>query len=166
MKPAPAPSTYRPGGQLDVKDDTVHDPYFQRHKPAEPAGCSVCGAVFRNGRWQWLVRSAGAHLMRCPACSRIHDDMPAGWVTMEGEFARTHAHELLELARNVEAREKAAHPPQRIIAVERDGPKAVLTTTGLNRARGIGGAFHRAYKGELAVHYSADEYRLRVSWRR
>lgn len=37
MKPAvPPPSSYRPGGHIDVQDDTVHDPYFQRHKPAEP----------------------------------------------------------------------------------------------------------------------------------
>lgn len=166
MKRDPPPSTYRPGGHLDVKDDTVHDPYFQRHKPAEPAGCGDCGAVFHDGGWQWPIMPAGAHLMRCPACSRIHDDMPAAWVTIEGEFAQAHADELLELARNLEAREKAAHPLQRIIAIERDGSRAVLTTTGLNLARGIGDAFQRAYKGELDIHYSPDEYRLRVNWRR
>lgn len=166
MKPDPHPVTYRPGGHLDIQDDIVHDPYFQRHKPAEPAGCSECGAVFHEGRWQWLVMPVGAHLMRCPACSRIHDDMPAGWVTIEGEFASAHADELMELARNLEAREKAAHPLQRIMTVKRDGPRTVLTTTGLHLARGIGDAFHRAYKGELNVHYSPDEYRVRVNWRR
>lgn len=119
MKRDPPPFTYRPGGHLDVKDDTVHDPCFQRHKPAEPAGCGDCGAVFHTDRWQWLVMPAGVHQMRCPACRRIHDDMPAAWVTMDGEFAQAHADELLDLARNLEAREKAAHPLQRIIAIER-----------------------------------------------
>lgn len=167
MKPAPPPATFRPGRHIEVMDDPMHDPYFVRAKLAEPAGCSDCGAVFHGGRWQWMDMPADAHLTRCPACSRIHDDMPAGWVTMEGEFARSHAAELLELARNLEKREKQAHPLQRIMAVsDEEGGKVVVTTTGLNLARGIGEALQHAYKGELGIHYSPDEYRLRVDWKR
>jgi hypothetical protein len=167
MKPAPPPTpAFRPGRHLEVMDDPVHDPYFVREKLAEPAACSDCAAVFHEGRWQWLVKPEHAHLTRCPACSRIHDDMPAGWVTMEGEFAQAHTAELLELARNLELREKAAHPLQRIIAVAEEAGKVVVTTTGLNLARGIGEALQHAYKGKLDIHYSPDEYRLRVTWRR
>lgn len=166
MKPAPPPSTFRPGQHIKVIDDPSHDPYFIRAKPAEPAACSDCAAVFREGRWQWLDKPAGANLSRCPACSRIHDAMPAGWVTVEGEFALKHAAELLELARNLEAREKAEHPLQRIMAVTEEADKVVFTTTGLNLARGIGDAFQHAYKGELDIHYNPDQYLLRVNWRR
>lgn len=166
MKPAPPPSTFRPGRHIEVMDDPVHDPYFVREKFAEPTACRDCAAVFHEGRWQWMDKPENAHLTRCPACSRIHDDMPAGWVSMEGEFAQAHAAELLELARNLEAREKAAHPLQRIISVTEEAGKVVVTTTGLNLARGIGEALKHAYKGELKLHYSPDEYLLRVDWRR
>ena len=168
MKPVPPlRSTARPGRHFQVMDDPMHDPYFAREKLAGPAACSDCAAVFHEGRWQWLDRPERAHLTRCPACSRIHDDMPAGYVSMEGAFTQTHSAELLELARNLEAREKAEHPLQRIIAVtEEAAGKIVITTTGLNLARGIGEALQRAYKGELDIHFSPDQYLLRVDWRR
>lgn len=115
--PTPAPAAFRPGRHLDLMDDPMHDPYFVRGKLAGTAACSDCGVVFHGGRWQWPDKPEHAHLTRCPACRRIHDDMPAGWVSMEGEFVQAHATELLELARNLEKREKAEHPLQRIIAV-------------------------------------------------
>lgn len=163
---SPAPAAFRPGRHIDVMDDPMHDPYFVRGKLAEPAACGDCGAVFHAGRWQWLDKPEQAHLTRCPACSRIHDDMPAGWVSMEGEFVQAHATELLELARNLEKREKAQHPLQRIIAVTEETNKVVVTTTGLNLARGIGNALQRAYKGELEINYSPGQYLLRVNWQR
>jgi hypothetical protein len=165
MKPTPAPA-FRPGRHIEVMDDPEHDPYFVRAKPAGPAVCGDCGAAFHDGRWQWLLESEHARRTRCPACSRIHDGMPAGWVSMEGEFALEHAAGLLDLARNLEAREKAEHPLQRIMAVTQEPGKVIVTTTGLNLARGIGNALHHAYKGELDIHYAPDQYLLRVNWRR
>lgn len=165
MKPTHAPA-FRPGRHIEVMDDPIHDPYFVRGKPAGTAVCSGCGAVFHNGRWQWLLAPEQAHRTRCPACSRIHDGMPAGWVSMEGGFAHEHAAGLLALARNVETREKAQHPLQRILAISAEPGKVVVTTTGLNLARAIGIAVHHAYKGELDIHYAPDQYLLRVNWRR
>ncbi|HEX9171618.1 MAG TPA: BCAM0308 family protein [Telluria sp.] len=165
MKPIAAPA-FRPGRHIEVMDDPVHDPYFVRAKPAGPAVCSGCGAVFHDGRWQWLLAPEHAHRTRCPACRRIDDGMPAGWVSMEGDYAHAHAAGLLELARNLEAREKAEHPLQRIMAVSEEPGKVVVTTTGLNLARAIGNALHRAHKGELDIHCAPDQYLLRVSWRR
>jgi hypothetical protein len=31
-----------------------HDPYKSRRKLPEPTACPECGAVFREGRWQWV----------------------------------------------------------------------------------------------------------------
>jgi hypothetical protein len=31
-----------------------HDPYKARHKLPEPAACPECGAVFHEGRGQWV----------------------------------------------------------------------------------------------------------------
>ena len=42
-----------------------HDPYKARHKLPEPTVCSQCGAVFSEGRWQWVDKAAeGAHKER------------------------------------------------------------------------------------------------------
>ena len=79
--------------------ESRHDTYKARHKLPEPAVCPQCGAVFHDGRWQWLVKPAQAHEETCPACHRIHDDFPAGYVTVEGPFFKEHREELLHLAR-------------------------------------------------------------------
>lgn len=168
MKSAPPPpSTFRPGEhRREVMDELIDDPYFVREKFHEPTICSDCGAVFHEGRWQWTTKPENAHLTRCPACSRIHDELPAGYLTLEGEFLQAHKDELLEIARNLEAREKAEHPLQRIMAITEEDGKVTITTTALNLARGIGEALKHAYHGELQLHYSPGEYLLRAEWRR
>ncbi len=168
MKPAPPPPpAFRPGKHhLEVMDEPIEDPYFVRGKFAEPTVCSDCGAVFHEGRWQWTTTPENAHLKRCPACSRIHEELPAGYVSLEGEFMQAHKDQVLEIARNLEAREKAEHPLQRIMAVTEEDGKVLITTTGLNLARGIGEALKHAYKGELKLHYTPGDYMVRVEWRR
>ena len=38
-------------------EDTAHDPYRERHKPKGAAFCPTCGAIFEQGRWQWMAYS-------------------------------------------------------------------------------------------------------------
>ena len=82
-----APS-FHPGRHLEIFDGAVIDPYQQRGKYAEPTVCSDCGAVYQKGRWQWSSApvQAQAHNERCPACARIREDMPAGYLTIKGIF--------------------------------------------------------------------------------
>jgi NMD protein affecting ribosome stability and mRNA decay len=141
-----------------------HDPYRARRKPAEPTACPSCGAVFREGRWRWGAAPTGAHRDTCPACQRIRDGYPAGYVTLEGPFARAHRDEILSLARHVEAREKQTHPLQRIVATRADGEGLVVTTTDLHLARAIGDSVYAAYGGELEVHYAPEQPLARVRW--
>jgi NMD protein affecting ribosome stability and mRNA decay len=144
----------------------VHDAYKAKHKLPEPTVCPQCGAVFHEGRWQWLQVSADAHQEPCPACHRIHDHFPAGFVTLQGEFFLAHREEIMELAHNVEKHERAEHPLKRIMTIEEKNGAALVTTTDIHLARGIGEAIHNAYKGDLEYHYNPEEYLLRVSWMR
>ncbi len=167
MKPIPAsPIPFQEGRHLQLFDDPIHDPYQLREKLAEPCVCSDCGAVYHQGRWQWSVAPEHAAQVRCAACQRIHDHLPAGYVTLEGHFITQHHDEILQLIHHVEENEKREHPLQRIMALEQLPESLLVTTTDIHLARGIGEALHHAYQGDLDFHYNKEEYLLRVRWRR
>jgi len=144
--------------------EKVHDSYKAKGKIPEPNVCPQCGAVFHQGRWQWLAKPEGAHAETCPACLRIHDHYPSGFVTLHGSFLRDHHDEVLNLVHNIEKREKAEHPLKRIMDVEETGGDMVVTTTDIHLARSIGDALHRAYQGNLEYHYNPEQDLLRVEW--
>jgi len=146
--------------------ERVHDAYKAKGKLHEPSACSQCGAVFQQGRWQWLEAPPEAHRTICPACHRLHDDFPAGFLTMKGGFLRAHHDEIMHLVRNLEKHEREEHPLKRIMAVEENEGSMLVTTTDIHLARGIGEALHHAYQGELEFHYNPDQNLLRVSWAR
>lgn len=163
----PPPSTFHPGRHLEMLDEGIsHDPYQEREKLSEPAVCSDCGAVFHEGRWQWSKPPAHANQAICPACRRIHESQPAGYVTVQGQFAHDHREEVISLVRNLETHEKAEHPLKRIMSIEAQDDKLEITTTDIHLARGIGEALEHAYKGDLDYHYNKDQYLLRVHWQR
>ncbi|WP_435099573.1 BCAM0308 family protein [Arhodomonas sp. AD133] len=143
-----------------------HDTYRQREKPPEPSACPDCGAVFRNGRWQWGAADAGAHQHRCPACARIHDHVPAAFLTATGAFVRQHRDEIEALIRHREEHECREHPLKRIMAMTGTDDRIEITFTEPHLARGVGEALRHAYKGELEYHYADGAYLLRVSWHR
>lgn len=161
----PPAATFRPGRHLEILDDPLHDPYLERGKIAEPAVCGDCGAIYHQGRWQWGTPAAGAHAARCPACRRIQEGMPAGYLTIEGDFAQSHRDELLNLVRNLEQREKTEHSLKRIMAIDDADGKLMITTTDIHLARHLGEALQRAYQGDLDFHYNKEQYLLRLRWR-
>jgi NMD protein affecting ribosome stability and mRNA decay len=144
--------------------ERVHDAYKAKGKLHEPSVCSQCGAVFHEGRWQWLPVTADAHRETCPACHRIHDHFPAGFLSMKGEFFQSHRDEIMHLVRHHEQRERQEHPLQRIMAVEEKPGETLVTTTDIHLARDIGEALHHAYRGELEFHYNPEQNLLRVHW--
>jgi NMD protein affecting ribosome stability and mRNA decay len=157
---------WRPLRRDELRQELVHDSYKTKRKLAEPTRCPDCGAVYRDGRWTWGAASAGADEARCPACHRVRDRFPAGYVTLSGEFVGSHRDEVLHLVRNREAAEKAEHPLQRIMAVEDSADGVLVTTTDTHLARSIGEAVHAAFKGELEFKYNKEENLLRVQWTR
>ncbi len=149
-----------------LRQERVHDTYRMQHKPAEPAVCPACGAVFHGGRWQWLAAPVDAAAVTCPACHRVHDRFPAGFVHVGGPFFAAHRDEILQLLRHREAAEKAEHPLARVIAIEDEANGVVATTTDIHLARNLGDALHHAYQGDLDFHYNEAENLLRVFWER
>ena len=148
--------------------EEVHDPYMARNKPKEPTMCEVCGAVFSKGRWQWQPEPpAGAHRQRCPACQRIHDKVPAGILTMHGEFFGEHRDEIMRLVHNKVEEQKAQHPMKRLMAVQDSKDGGIeITFTDMHLPRGVGEAIERAYEGDLEIQYTEESGIVRVYWRR
>jgi len=157
---------FQPVSHDQLFQELVHDSYKAGHKLHEPTCCPDCGAVFQNGRWVWTAAPAAAHEARCPACHRIHDKFPAGFVTLKGAFLQAHREEILHLMRNHEAKEKAEHPLQRIMAIVEGDDGVTVTTTDTHLARDLAQSLHHAYKGELEFHYNKEDNLLRASWTR
>ena len=157
---------FEPIGREQLLQELVHDSYKAGHKLPDPTRCPDCGAVFQVGRWVWGTAPAGVHEERCPACRRIHDKYPAGFVMLKGAFLQQHRDEILHLMRNHEAKEKAEHPLQRIMAIVDSAEGVTVTTTDTHLAHAIAHALHQAYKGALEFHYNKEDNLLRATWAR
>ena len=143
-----------------------HDPYRPKGKLADPTGCPECGAAFREGRWTWRTAPAGSPQTTCPACRRIRDDYPGGYLALEGDFLREHEAELRALVLHVEERERGEHPLKRVMAIREQDDGLLVTTTDAQLAHAIATAVHNAYQGELETRWADDENLLRATWRR
>lgn len=144
----------------------VQDPYMSRSKLSEPTVCPGCKAVYHKGHWQWGDAPADAHEHRCPACQRMHDHMPAGTLTVGGEFFAAHREEIMHLIHNLETKEKAEHALERIMDINDETDGVTINFTGSHLTRGTGEALHHAYQGELKFHFTDKDDAMQASWRR
>jgi len=144
------------------------DPYGWAGKPGAPSVCPQCHAVYHDGRWTWdAPPSEGAANLLCQACQRIRDDYPAGAVTLAGMFVAEHMDDLILLVHAQAEAEGKEHPLNRIMAITPTRPDRLeITTTDVHLPRRIGKALEKAYDGTLEERFAADEYYIRVSWRR
>ena len=159
-------------GQGERRDrlikERIHDPYKPRGQLAEPSRCGDCGVVYTQGRWQWLAEPPGeASEVLCPACRRVRDRVPAGYLTLAGPFFTEHREEILALVRNTVDAQKGQHPMKRLMDIE-DNPEGetVVTFTDIHLPRGVGDAIASAYEGCLEVQYTPEAGLLRAYWRR
>lgn len=157
---------FRPLRRDQLRPERVHDSYKLQGKLHEPTVCSVCGAVYHAGRWQWGDKPANAAEAVCPACHRTRDRFPAGFVGIKGTYFASHRDELLNLIRHREQKEKADHPLARIMAIEDVQDGIMVTTTDIHLARDLGESLQHAHQGDLEFHYNDSENLLRVHWRR
>jgi NMD protein affecting ribosome stability and mRNA decay len=151
--------------QTRIYDDSQIDSYREEEKYKEPTQCPKCGALFVGGRWTWKDTSKEIHSAVCPACKRIEDNYPAGFLTLSGSFFVEHRNEILNLVENIKKAEREEHPLERIMEIEEQNDKTIITTTGLHLSRRIGDALKNAYEGELDTSYDAENY-VRISWHR
>ena len=133
--------------------------------PAESI-CTNCGAIFSNGRWLWKETSNTTKKTVCPACKRIIDNYPAGYIELKGRFFGDHKNEISNLIMNTEKIEKKDRPLERIMSMKFNNSHAVLTTTGIHIARRIGEALARSYQGNFSFQYGEGEKSIRVYWER
>lgn len=148
-----------------IYDDKRQDPYRTEKKHPDPTICTECGALFTSGRWSWNDIPEETSQALCPACRRIRDNDPAGVIEISGTFSNDHRSEIMNMIMNIARKEISRFPLERIIAVEGDGDKTVITTTGEHIARRIGTILFNAYEGELDYHCD-DENVIRVYWQR
>jgi len=142
------------------------DSYKEAAKMPDPAACPRCRATYLKGRWTWSEAPADAASHTCPACLRIEDDFPAGYVTLKGPFLAEHREEVLNLVNARAQRARQDHPMQRVIGVADVAQGILVTTTDAHLARGIAVAVHEAFKGNLSLNFSRDENLVRATWTR
>ena len=146
-------------------EEHLQDPFQARGKLKEPVVCPDCGVVYHQGRWQWVLTPEGAEEHRCPACSRIHDHIPAGILTLSGDFFQANKDEILRLIEHTEEKEKAEHPMERIMEFEDTYEKeTIVYFTGIHLTKRTGEALRRAYKGDFNFSFSESDSVVRASW--
>lgn len=143
-----------------------HDTYREDKKWPEPTACTECKTVYMDGRWTWYDLPSQANMVLCPACRRISEDYPAGFMELKGPFFQQQRQEILNLIRNEEKQEKSEHPLERIMNITDKDGHTEITTTGVHIARRIGEAVSRAYKGEYSLSYGDGEKTIRILWER
>jgi len=153
-------------GREQLLQGKAQDAYRSDRKLPEPARCRDCGASYRRGRWTWKAAGEGARPVRCPACQRVREGLPAGYISLSGEYQRAHRAEILRRVRRCEADEKHTHPLQRIMTVSGAGGDLVVTTTDSHLARRLGEALVKSFKGNAEYRYGKEDNLLRVSWSR
>lgn len=143
-----------------------HDTYGEGKKWSEPTACPKCNAVYIEGRWTWYEPPAKANKVVCPACQRLADNYPAGYLELKGGFVKQQQEEMLNLIRNEEKLEKGEHPLERIMTITEEDENILITTTGIHIAHRIGKAITRAYQGDLTFAYGDGEKTIRMVWER
>ncbi len=146
--------------------DPRTDPYQARVKLKGPTVCPQCTAVYAAGRWQWDGAPAETASHICPACLRIKEKAPAGTLILRGSYVAKHGAEMVQLARNQEAQEKAEHPLNRIMDVVNGGSEIEITTTDLHLPHRIANALAHAHKGHAETRYDESSYSVRIVWTR
>jgi hypothetical protein len=164
MKSKGIPSTgiRREQRMKPVRDDS----YRAEAKMPDPATCPDCDSTYIKGRWTWGAAPSGAARHTCPACQRIADRVPAGFLTLTGPFFAAHRADVLALVTARAARAREEHPLQRLMGVEDVAGGVEITTTDAILARALATAVHKAYKGDLDLRPTGGENIARAIWTR
>lgn len=136
------------------------------HSRDGPTVCPQCSVVFQDGRWAWDEAPPRAREAICPACRRIHDQFPVGFVHLSGDYFLRHCDQVMHLIESESRRERSEHPLERVMESSTADGSMLFTTTGAHLARRLGEALLRACQGELSFNYSEAENLVRVYWHR
>ena len=143
-----------------------HDVYQLEEKLPEQTRCPDCGVEIKNGLWAWPKPPEKFDEVCCPACRRIAENAPAGFIEIRGSFFKENRSEILNMIMNIEKAEKSGHPLERVIEIIDKHDHVLITTTGIHIARRIGEALSRSYNGDFSFKYADGEQIIRLYWTR
>jgi hypothetical protein len=132
----------------------------------EPTVCPTCSAIYMEGRWRWGPVPISANQAVCPACERIENNDPAGYLLLGGTFFGEHFDEIVALLHEQAERKRLENPLMRLIEEERGDDLMLMTTTDIRLAHFLGAAVHHHYQGDLEYHHNSAHDLLRVHWTR
>lgn len=113
-----------------------------------------------------MAASADMHEVLCPACLRMHDHNPAGVVTLSGDYLRQKIDDIMNDIKHIEARFRRKNPLGRIMEIDSEEGRLIISTTEDRLAQKVGREIYKAHKGELHYQWVHDQDLVRVSWSR
>jgi NMD protein affecting ribosome stability and mRNA decay len=156
---------YRQFRDLPYKEP-VRNIYMLDTKRYLPAKCTGCGAVYQGGRWQWAEqRPRQTNKEICPTCQRVANNIPAGILTLSGEYFKQHRDEILRLVNQIVFKKESKNPTERIIAIDtmENGDSKITFTDG-RLPHGVGEEIKKVYEGNLSVHYPSSIEVVNAMW--
>jgi len=152
--------------------NTEKDPYLLKLSPGDMALCRKCGAMYHGKRWSIGAKAPAITegkkrvSVLCPACQKIKDNFPEGYVTIQGAFVKTHKDEILNIIKNKEKIAMRHNPLDRIIGINEKRGVIEVTTTTEKLAQRIGQIIGKAFGGDVEYKWSSDVKLARVVWTR
>ena len=128
----------------------------------KPLICTMCQAVYRNGRWAWGEVPVNAHEIICPACQRYEENQPAGIIDIRGILYKNHKDQILNLITNAEKSINLSHPMERIMSIHDKRGHTVITTTGTLLAKEIADILKQSFNGKAEYNYHESDNTLDV----
>lgn len=163
---APRQTPFTPGRHEQRTPARHEDAYRLDGKLPDPVECPTCHATYYEGRWTWHRRPTTVPQVKCPACRRMEDNVPAAVVRLGGPWFIGNRTEVIDRVMAVESRERTQHPMQRIVALNDADGGVQVTTTDPHLARAIAVALHDAFKGEMEMHFPAGGGMPYARWTR
>jgi hypothetical protein len=127
---------------------------------------------------QWVASEEGQEAQKhphwraprmvvCPACQRLRDGVPSGFVHLDGAFLSAHREEVERLLRNEAERAAEDNPTARIMDWGQDERgRLTLSTTTEHLVQRLGHALEKAFKGEVRYDFSHENKLAHVHWHR
>lgn len=149
------------------------DSYPNSLNISEKTVCKGCNSFYLNKVWhidskrlKSLLKDPDVNYAKCPACMKIKDNYPEGYVSLKGEFFSSHRDEIMRIVSNEEKRAMGFNPMERIIEIKNEDVSATITTTTEKLAQRIGRAINNAYNGSVKYSWSPGNRIARVTWER
>jgi hypothetical protein len=102
----------------------------------------------------------------CAACLRIRDKLPAGFLTLGGDFLKEHRGDIMHLVRNTVDAQQMEHPMKRVMDITGKPGAIEITFTDIHLPRTVGKAIERAYDGDLDTQFARESGIVRAYWSR